>query len=108
MIHLLYGVHFQTEHAACSAPSAEIRCSRSACESSPTDGIPRCRWRRRAHGLRTLEIPVPCRRRIGGASKVSGNLSGTLRAGTRIVSTIARIASERDPGRDARMRERDA
>lgn len=58
--------------------------------------------------LRTLEIPVPCRRRIGGASKVSGNLAGTLRAGTRIVSTIARIASERDPGRNARMRERDA
>ncbi|MGB8484632.1 MAG: glycosyltransferase family 2 protein, partial [Xanthobacteraceae bacterium] len=58
--------------------------------------------------LRTLEIPVPCRRRIGGASKVSGNLAGTLRAGTRIVSTIARIASERDPGRNARMRARDA
>ena len=48
---------------------------------------------RAAHArLRILEIPVPCRRRIGGASKVAGNVSGTLRAGTRIVSTIARIA----------------
>jgi glycosyltransferase involved in cell wall biosynthesis len=58
--------------------------------------------------LRTLEIPVPCHRRIGGASKVAGNLSGTLRAGTRIISTIARIAREGDAGPDALMRERDA
>jgi glycosyltransferase involved in cell wall biosynthesis len=58
--------------------------------------------------LRTLEIPVPCRRRVGGASKVAGNLSGTLRAGTRIISTIARIAREGDASPDARMRERDA
>jgi hypothetical protein len=58
--------------------------------------------------LRTLEIPVPCRHRIGGASKVAGNLSGTLRAGTRIVSTIVRIAGKRGTSPEARMRERDA
>ena len=58
--------------------------------------------------LRILEIPVPCRRRIGGASKVAGNVSGTLRAGTRIISTIARIAVRADTSPDARMRERDA
>ena len=58
--------------------------------------------------LRTLEIPVPCRRRIGGASKVAGNLAGTLRAGTRIISTIVRIAKERSTRPEARMRARDA
>ena len=58
--------------------------------------------------LRTLEIPVPCRRRMGGASKVAGNLAGTLRAATRIVSTIVRIAKERSTRPEARMRARDA
>ena len=58
--------------------------------------------------LRTLEIPVKCRRRMGGASKVAGNLAGTLRAATRIVSTIVRIAKERSTSPEARMRARDA
>ena len=58
--------------------------------------------------LRTLEIPVPCRRRIGGASKVAGNLAGTLRAGIRIVATIARIAKEGGTSPETRMRELDA
>lgn len=42
-------------------------------------------------GLRVLEIPVPYRCRIG-ASKISGTISGTIRAGTRILYTIARYA----------------
>jgi glycosyltransferase involved in cell wall biosynthesis len=58
--------------------------------------------------LRILEIPVPCRRRIGGTSKVAGNLLGSLRAGTRIMSTIARIATTAEPRPDARMREHGA
>jgi len=45
--------------------------------------------------LRILEVPVNHRRRAGGESKVSGTLSGTLRAGARILYTIARIAWER-------------
>ena len=45
--------------------------------------------------LRILEVPVAHRRRAGGESKVSGNLRGTLRAGTRILYTAARIAWER-------------
>jgi glycosyltransferase involved in cell wall biosynthesis len=40
-------------------------------------------------GLRVLEIPVPYRRRIG-TSKISGTLSGTIRAGSKILYTIAR------------------
>lgn len=45
-------------------------------------------------GLRVLELPVPYRRRIGGESKVAGSLRGTFVAGTRIVTTFARIACE--------------
>ena len=53
---------------------------------------------RAAHtGLRILEIPVEHRRRIGGASKVSGSLSGTLRASLRIGATLTRIACEGHP-----------
>jgi len=43
-------------------------------------------------GLRILEIPVEHRRRIGGASKVSGTVMGTLKAGSRIGITFVRIA----------------
>ncbi len=43
-------------------------------------------------GCRTIEIPVPYRRRIG-VSKISGTLSGTLRAGYRILWTIAKFAA---------------
>ncbi len=45
-----------------------------------------------AAGLRILEVPVPYRRRISGRSKVSGNLRGTLRAGTRIMQVLFRVA----------------
>lgn len=45
--------------------------------------------------LRILEVPVDHRRRTGGESKVSGTLRGTLLAGTRILYTVARIATER-------------
>ena len=40
-------------------------------------------------GLRTLEIPVRYRRRIG-VSKISGTVRGTLMAGTKILYTIAK------------------
>ena len=46
-------------------------------------------------GLRIRELPVAHRRRTGGASKVSGNLRGTIRASCRIVAAFARIAAER-------------
>jgi glycosyltransferase involved in cell wall biosynthesis len=44
--------------------------------------------------LRILEIPVPYRRRAGGASKVAGSLGGTLRASSRIVATFVRVATD--------------
>jgi glycosyltransferase involved in cell wall biosynthesis len=43
-------------------------------------------------GLRILEVPVRHRKRIGGISKVAGNLKGSIKAGYRIVVTIARVA----------------
>jgi len=41
-------------------------------------------------GLRVREIPVNYRRRIAGQSKISGNLVGTIRAGHKILWTIAK------------------
>jgi glycosyltransferase involved in cell wall biosynthesis len=45
-------------------------------------------------GLRVLELPVGYRRRRGGYSKVAGSLSGSLKAGAKIMSTFARVATE--------------
>jgi glycosyltransferase involved in cell wall biosynthesis len=45
-------------------------------------------------GLRIRELPVDYRCRSGGQSKVAGSLSGSLKAGARILSTFARIALE--------------
>jgi glycosyltransferase involved in cell wall biosynthesis len=45
-------------------------------------------------GLRILEIAVDYRRRSGGTSKVAGSLSGTVRAGARILATFIRVAAE--------------
>jgi hypothetical protein len=44
-------------------------------------------------GLRILEVPMPYRRRSGGESKVAGNVSGSLRAGWRIMATFLRVAA---------------
>ena len=41
-------------------------------------------------GLRVVEIPVNYRKRIAGESKISGNFGGTVRAGWKILWTIAR------------------
>ncbi|MBI2495498.1 MAG: hypothetical protein HYW10_02890, partial [Candidatus Omnitrophica bacterium] len=48
------------------------------------------------HRLRIVEVPVRYRRRIG-RSKISGTLSGTVRAGVAILSTIVKVAL--DPSR---------
>jgi len=46
------------------------------------------------HGLRITEVPVSYRRRVG-RSKITGTLSGTLRAGRGILGTIFRLYGER-------------
>jgi glycosyltransferase involved in cell wall biosynthesis len=43
-------------------------------------------------GLRILEVPMPYRRRAAGQSKISGTLSGTARAGARILWAVGRYA----------------
>jgi glycosyltransferase involved in cell wall biosynthesis len=43
--------------------------------------------------LRIAEVPMPYRCRIGGESKVAGSLRGTLRAGSKIISTFIRVAT---------------
>ncbi len=58
-------------------------------------------------GLRILEIAVDYRRRRGGNSKVAGSLTGTMRAGARIIATFARVASETSPWRRGRDRQRE-
>jgi len=56
-------------------------------------------------GLRVLEVPVAHRRRLGGASKVSGTVMGTVKAALRIGLTFARVACEpRDRGRSTQVR----
>jgi hypothetical protein len=42
--------------------------------------------------LRIVEIPVVYGQRHSGESKISGNLVGTIRAGTKILATIGRYA----------------
>lgn len=51
-------------------------------------------------GLRTVEIPVPYRRRIG-QSKISGTLAGTLKAGTKILYSIAKYGLPRGKRRES-------
>jgi glycosyltransferase involved in cell wall biosynthesis len=64
---------------------------------------------RAAHaGLRILEIPVPYRRRAGGASKVAGSMSGTIRASAGIVATFWRVATQPAANGRHAVRERGA
>ena len=44
-------------------------------------------------GLRVVEIPVDYRCRIGGESKVSGNLAASVKAGVRILGVLVRVRS---------------
>jgi hypothetical protein len=43
------------------------------------------------HHLRIQEIPVNYRRRIGGTSKVSGDLKASIKAGFRILEVLFRV-----------------
>jgi hypothetical protein len=46
-------------------------------------------------GLRICELPVGYRRRLGGRSKISGTLSGSVQAGIVILSTLGKLYSRR-------------
>jgi glycosyltransferase involved in cell wall biosynthesis len=47
-----------------------------------------------ANGLRVMQVDMPYRRRIAGQSKVAGNLTGTVKASWRILSTLVSISRE--------------
>jgi hypothetical protein len=47
--------------------------------------------------LRIAEYPVPYRVRPAGVSKVAGSFKGTLRAGSKIITTFARVAASGRP-----------
>lgn len=49
------------------------------------------------HGLRATEVPVSYRRRVG-VSKITGTVSGTIRAGYKILWTVARHVGRRRKG----------
>jgi glycosyltransferase involved in cell wall biosynthesis len=55
----------------------------------------------RAHreGLQVAQVPVRCRARSAGESKVSGTLRGTARAAAKIIVTVARHALPAPPRR---------
>jgi glycosyltransferase involved in cell wall biosynthesis len=48
-------------------------------------------------GLRTIEVPLPYYRRVAGESKVAGNFKGTLKAGSRIITTLFRVGLQSSP-----------
>lgn len=45
-------------------------------------------------GMRQMEIPVPYRNRVG-TSKISGTVSGTLKAGSKILYTVAKYGFQK-------------
>jgi len=44
----------------------------------------------KVRGLRIVEVPVDCRRRFAGTSKVSGNLGASVKAAWRIMGVLTR------------------
>ena len=57
------------------------------------------------HNLRILEIPVDYRNRIGGASKVSGDLSASFKAAIRILEVLFRVGLSAPRRRELRRHE---
>jgi len=87
----LYGVRY-TDMCAFRAISREALARLDMCEMGYGWNI-EMQMKAARSGLRILELPVPYRRRAGGSSKVAGTIRGSIRAGWRIIFTIARIAS---------------
>jgi glycosyltransferase involved in cell wall biosynthesis len=94
-IQLLYGVSY-TDMCAFRAIRREVLLRLGMREMSYGWNI-EMQMRSARASLRILELPVPYHRRIGGHSKVAGNLSGTVRAGLRIITTFGRVAMQRAP-----------
>jgi glycosyltransferase involved in cell wall biosynthesis len=89
-VRLLYGTHY-TDMCAFRAIRRETLLALGMQEAGYGWNI-EMQMRAARAGLRILEIPVDYRRRRGGSSKVARSLSGTVRAGSRIVLTFLRVA----------------
>jgi glycosyltransferase involved in cell wall biosynthesis len=89
-IHLLYGVRYSD-----MCPLRAIRADALAALGMREDTYGwnlEMQMRAAQAGLRILEIPVGHRHRRGGHSKVSGSVTGTIRAATRLATTLIRLA----------------
>jgi glycosyltransferase involved in cell wall biosynthesis len=94
LLRLLYGVRYSE-----MCPFRAIRCSalhRLGMKEQTYGWNLEMQMRAARAHLRILEVPVNHRCRTGGESKVSGTLRGTFVAGIRIVTTLFRVAMERD------------
>ncbi len=89
LIHLIWGVRFTDlgPFRAIRAPALQ----RLAMRDRDYGWTVEMQIKAAAAGLRTCEVPVRYRQRIG-VSKVSGTLKGTVMAGYKILTTIARYA----------------
>jgi glycosyltransferase involved in cell wall biosynthesis len=89
---LLYGVRYTD---MCALRAIRRDCLLALGMREPTYGWNlEMQMRAARAGLRILEIPVDYHRRRGGRSKVAGSLTGTVRAGARILATFLRISTE--------------
>jgi glycosyltransferase involved in cell wall biosynthesis len=93
MLRLLYGVR-STDMGPFRAIRRETLDSLGLREE--TYGFPLEMQMRAAQAhVRTMEVPVDYRRRAGGHSKIAGTLRGSVLAATRILITLARLATQR-------------
>ena len=98
VLRLLYGVHY-TDMCAFRAIRRQALLDLGMREMTYGWNI-EMQMRAAQAGLRIREIPVPYHCRTGGSSKVAGSLRGTLRAGTRILTTFCRVAARPTPRLD--------
>lgn len=89
LVRILYGHHY-TDLGPFRAIRAESLASLGMCDPNYGWTI-EMQIRALQNGLRVLEVPVSYRRRRGGTSKVSGNVLGSLKAGAKILWTVARL-----------------
>jgi glycosyltransferase involved in cell wall biosynthesis len=100
---MLYGVRY-TDMCAFRAIRRDALLALGMCEMTYGWNI-EMQMRAARAGLRILEIPVPYRCRSGGASKVAGNLRGSVKAAARIVATFIRVSTQPQTPRALAMRE---
>ena len=87
---LLYGFRY-TDMCAFRAIRRDALMSLRMCEMTYGWNL-EMQMKAAREGLRILEIPAPYARRTGGQSKVAGSIRGALRAGSRILLTLGRVA----------------